>query len=658
MDFFGRLRQLSSSVERDVDDTQRSFDLPQSEDDSTNGAALLLLQEIKNDVKKVRESARQSLQRLHEGPAFVEVVNAACVLMEQEKVLLAETEEYLQRYGYTPVLTPSVEIEHDGGDTNGDLGVQKQDPEDCSPVTCDSQPTPLTAGDSPIAPVLQSFAFAKNFSLKYKSSNDAQVPRMYSDQAVVTNQLDSGSVAADTDSPIPPVLQTPGIKKIERKLETTICGNYKGVISDDSPIPPVMQTPGVKQIMKVDRNGIADDNESSRQVGLVKSCHNGALSDDSPIPPVMQTPGVRQLNRFTVDKKGNKVDLPAEPTLCSDQLDIPEPPEMTINYQVAMDEKALPTEPTLSTHSDQMDTPEPPEMTLNYRDYVKLMTSRQPPAQVTGISRDPGGQSAGGAPKASNPNTTTSMYNPWTHSHGGTVAVVTPICRQTQSLKTTAVGSSLGAQYQRAMAEDTTVETPRMEEPTVPSNGFPASSWVDDDDDDLPAPPEMTMTLQHLINLKIRAPDGMRATDAGTASASLNTTDALPGTAPLSTTTSAPQRARGRPLRNSKVPLPTSVSQDPRPWRQVAEVTTDEYQNLPDYVTRSLSQQLVNTAVRSVNNVLANPSGNQRVRESCLHALLGSHQTKSFYLAMMSLGRLHCDVNHMRGEPVYFLPDL
>jgi len=35
--------------------------------------------------------------------------------------------------------------------------------------------------------------------------------------------------------------------------------------------------------------------------------------------------------------------------------------------QVAMDEKALPIEPTLSLHADQMDTPEPPEMTLNYR---------------------------------------------------------------------------------------------------------------------------------------------------------------------------------------------------------------------------------------------------------------------------------------------------
>ena len=60
MDFFGRLRQLSSTVERDVADIQRSFDLPQSERDSTDGAALLLLQEVKNDVKQVRVSCNNA----------------------------------------------------------------------------------------------------------------------------------------------------------------------------------------------------------------------------------------------------------------------------------------------------------------------------------------------------------------------------------------------------------------------------------------------------------------------------------------------------------------------------------------------------------------------------------------------------------------------
>jgi len=219
----------------------------------------------------------------------------------------------------------------------------KHDTEDVPPKKCDSQPTPLGSGDSPIAPVLHSLAFAKNFSLKYKSSNGTQVPRTYSDQlvsrqavqqsiAMATNQNDSGSVAIDDNSPVPPVLETSGMKRFEKKLETKIHGNYEGVINSDSPIPPVLQTPGVKQVMNVDGNGFADNSQPSQQVRMVQNSHNGALSDDSPIPPVMQTPGVKQLKRFIVDKKGNKVDLPTG--LCSDELDIPEPPEMTFNYQV------------------------------------------------------------------------------------------------------------------------------------------------------------------------------------------------------------------------------------------------------------------------------------------------------------------------------------
>jgi len=125
----------------------------------------------------------------------------------------------------------------------------------------------------------------------------------------------------------------------------------------------------------------------------------------------------------------------------------------------------------------------------SFQDYVKLMTSRQPPAQVTGMSREPGGQNTGGASKVSNPKKGTSTYSPWTQSHGSSVAVVTPMYRHTH--KNTTGEPSLGAQYQQAIAEDTVVGE---EEPTVPSNGFTNPVW--EDDDDLPAPPEMTMTLQ------------------------------------------------------------------------------------------------------------------------------------------------------------------
>ena len=130
----------------------------------------------------------------------------------------------------------------------------------------------------------------------------------------------------------------------------------------------------------------------------------------------------------------------------------------------------------------------------SFQDYVKLMTSRQPPTQVTGMSREPGGHSTGGAPTVSNPNKGASTYSPWTQSHSSSVAVVTPMYRHTH--KNTTGEPSLGAQYQQTIAENTIVETARQEENAVPSNGFTHPFWEDEDEDDLPAPPEMTMTLQ------------------------------------------------------------------------------------------------------------------------------------------------------------------
>ena len=100
-------------------------------------------------------------------------------------------------------------------------------------------------------------------------------------------------------------------------------------IGCDSPIPPVMQTPGVAQFTKVDRTCAGGENNGDKFV------HVDALNT-LPLTPVMQTPGVKQLNRFVVDKKGEPVALPAGPDLTThDALGgTPELPEMTFPYKV------------------------------------------------------------------------------------------------------------------------------------------------------------------------------------------------------------------------------------------------------------------------------------------------------------------------------------
>ena len=101
-----------------------------------------------------------------------------------------------------------------------------------------SQP-PLAVGTAPLPQCFIHLPLPRIFPWKYKSSNGTQVPRTYSDQlvsrqavqqsiAMATNQNDSGSVAIDDNSPVPPVLETSGMKRFEKKLETKIHGNYEG----------------------------------------------------------------------------------------------------------------------------------------------------------------------------------------------------------------------------------------------------------------------------------------------------------------------------------------------------------------------------------------------------------------------------------------------
>ena len=159
-----------------------------------------------------------------------------------------------------------------------------QETEERSPEKCTSQTTALTSGGSPVAPTLQSVVlYERNFLTKFKSSNNMATPRT----------------------------QTAGFSET-------------GIISCDSPIPPVMQTPGVAQFTKVDRTC-----ENNNQVGLVDALNT------CPLTPVMQTPGLKQLNRFVVDKQGERVALPAGPGLTThnDRGDTPELPEVTSHYK-------------------------------------------------------------------------------------------------------------------------------------------------------------------------------------------------------------------------------------------------------------------------------------------------------------------------------------
>ncbi len=88
------------------------------------------------------------------------------------------------------------------------------------------------------------------------------------------------------------------------------------------------------------------------------------------------------------------------------------------------------------------------------------MTSRQPPSRTATISRES----------------------------------ATPIA--TVAPHTTGAGISLAAQYNNAMlAEEEMVATPRREEPGL-NGGFGTFTRVEDDDDYLPEPPEMTLKLQ------------------------------------------------------------------------------------------------------------------------------------------------------------------
>ena len=126
------------------------------------------------------------------------------------------------------------------------------------------------------------------------------------------------------DSPIPPVLTTPGIKQIEhlptaRYVQTPSKKDLDD--SDSSPFPPTFVTPGLKPLPRIDRQPLPSEVP-------VLAYDDEDEEDKSPVPPVLKTPGAKQIGKPGVIQptSGISSDDPNSGT--------PQSPNLMLNYQV------------------------------------------------------------------------------------------------------------------------------------------------------------------------------------------------------------------------------------------------------------------------------------------------------------------------------------
>ncbi|XP_046571652.1 uncharacterized protein LOC124279820 [Haliotis rubra] len=116
-------------------------------------------------------------------------------------------------------------------------------------------------------------------------------------------------------SPVPPVLNTPGAKQINKQLYRENVKKPAFTEDKDSPIPPLLMTPGMKQISKT---------ITAPKVSTLSS----KPDNDSPMVPVLMTPGVKQIQKSVTDMKAPSVPVPA-----SSWDKEPEMPEFTLSLQ-------------------------------------------------------------------------------------------------------------------------------------------------------------------------------------------------------------------------------------------------------------------------------------------------------------------------------------
>ena len=109
-------------------------------------------------------------------------------------------------------------------------------------------------------------------------------------------------------------------------------GSEREMLGIDSPVPPVLQTPGVRQIKKPCANY-----EDSLKPKPVFNLNGEEM--DSPIIPVFQTPGVPQIKKVTNADRNPEIsiNLTGKPVFTLDtdpDMATPEMPQLTSNFKV------------------------------------------------------------------------------------------------------------------------------------------------------------------------------------------------------------------------------------------------------------------------------------------------------------------------------------
>ncbi|KAK7487733.1 hypothetical protein BaRGS_00021000 [Batillaria attramentaria] len=371
--FFTTLRRLARQVDSGIKDIQLKLETQPGHGEDSHVASKTL-RESKKEMEALKKNARSSLADMRKRNGEFEKMLQLCRdVVDHQLNQLTAIQEYLGQYGYIPSQdTPEKESKvsemrmsprlEDFGISSYTLNMMNNRPPpqqsdfkvpSAVPVNngCktrhDSVPTPFQTKGLTVTPSLFSSQYRK------EATNDGMSPSLSCSPANTVfkppNRAEAGESAPVptspeqpglakaldfTDSPVPPVLHTPGMKQIPRMREF-MAQSQKGDDQLSSPVPPVFLTPGLKQIPT--KAEMTQEAAPGRRVAKQLKLGDDPQAVDSPVPPVLKTPGIKQITKGSSNLAS---DLAGKESAAfagrgwTEESEVPKTPELTFSLKV------------------------------------------------------------------------------------------------------------------------------------------------------------------------------------------------------------------------------------------------------------------------------------------------------------------------------------
>ncbi|XP_033118744.1 uncharacterized protein LOC117118266 [Anneissia japonica] len=361
---FKKLRHLAAKVEKDSKHIETCINMPSHMRPGARSAELIL-KELQCNVQTMTLQAQNDLKELQGQVSFRNLLDNVQIVADLTKERLHLLDENLQKYGYKKA--ESIEANSNNQDSTDYV----EDKENQGPDEEPMQQYPQTPKHSATCaalkfqmdtatrtPTLADFGISRqtlDFLAKQNMASQRKIKIKKVDLAGTPFKKSpalSSATQEELESPFDPnVVLTPGLFGYGRKIPTNTPEHMQGSAYLNSPIPPILQTPGLRQITKEDGDTMCLNAAASHNARAAQNCENSFYA-----PTPLQSRSMISIHPTPTSY---------HPTSIIQRNIVPQPKSM---WQAEPTSDNTPTMPELKYQVPSHNSPDDPELISNALD--------------------------------------------------------------------------------------------------------------------------------------------------------------------------------------------------------------------------------------------------------------------------------------------------